>query len=409
MATKMLVCPECASAVAPGRFACTSCGALLASVASTPRSLGWIDSTPSPIVTAAAPLDDSADQVTIDPDAIDPAGGGRAIGPAWAHGPRERAPGETDLSLAVDDDAPLAAFVESAVGLEPIGAAEKASKAESLGDLEAQAPGAVLDPITNTEAALDVEPAAEIEPVPGAEAVVDPDSGGDAVRPRDRAPEPNWPETRGWPPAGAEHLPSAPEPAPRPRAGAYLPPSAVLMTVGELPLGPTNGGPAGRVSGASSAAATSPADAVAVTAKRELPRLPDLDPTIPPNLVAIGAGIAGLGFLLPWAAIVIGSGRIGGYLEQWGLAGPGHPILLLAVAALGAAASLIDRLPAWARPGLPAVILAGLLVGLVWPYLFGGLQPSVGVYLTLGGALVLIVGGLLDLRAVRHAEGSRAV
>jgi hypothetical protein len=41
--------------------------------------------------------------------------------------------------------------------------------------------------------------------------------------------------------------------------------------------------------------------------------------------------------------------------------------------------------------------------------LTGPLQPSVGVYLTLAAAVVLMVGGLLDLWVSRHAEGSRPV
>jgi hypothetical protein len=137
--------------------------------------------------------------------------------------------------------------------------------------------------------------------------------------------------------------------------------------------------------------------------------MPSLDPAVPSQVVAIGAGIAGLGFLLPWAAIVIGSGRIGGYLDQWGLAGPGHVLVLVALAGLGAAAVQIERLPGWARPGVPAMVVGGLLVGLVWPYLFGSLRPSVGTYVTLVGAALLTVGGLVDLWVVRHAEDSPAV
>jgi hypothetical protein len=56
------------------------------------------------------------------------------------------------------------------------------------------------------------------------------------------------------------------------------------------------------------------------------------------------------------------------------------------------------------------VILSGILIGLVWPYLLvGGFQPTIGVYLTLAAAIVLGAGGLLDLWVSRHAGESRAV
>jgi hypothetical protein len=137
--------------------------------------------------------------------------------------------------------------------------------------------------------------------------------------------------------------------------------------------------------------------------------MPGIDPAFPPQVIVVGAGLTSLGFLLPWAAIVIGSGRIGGYLEQWGLAGPGHMILLVAAIALGAAASQVDRLPAWARPGIPALVLAGLLVGILWPYLFGSFQTSIGVYVTLVGALVMGVGAALELWHRRHVVAARPV
>jgi hypothetical protein len=84
-------------------------------------------------------------------------------------------------------------------------------------------------------------------------------------------------------------------------------------------------------------------------------------------------------------------------------------LILLVVVALGAVASQVDRLPGWARPGLASLVVAGVLVGLVWPYLLGGFQPAVGVYVTLAGALVLSLGGSLDLWLRRHASVPRAV
>ncbi len=127
------------------------------------------------------------------------------------------------------------------------------------------------------------------------------------------------------------------------------------------------------------------------------------------RIVLLGAGISLLGFLLPWADIVIGSGVMDGYVAQWGLAGPGHPIVLLLVAALFGMTLMIERLPRWARLGLPSIGLACLLIGLAWPYLAGPFDAAIGVYVVAVGALVMIAGGLLDRIAARHVEPATSV
>lgn len=454
MATKLLVCPECASEVAPGRFACTSCGALLASVASAPRSLGWMDAMTPPAVSPASPASVDAVVDTIEPETRESNGRGDTIGPAWAHGPLERVPGETDRDMMADDAA-SAIETPAGDGVDPIDVAEQRPDGEPVAvadvatgtELEPTAAAepvvetAAAEPIVKTAAALEAEPDARAEPGPNiqfdgdvevarddaplalaaatdlaadetASIVESPAAAiaGDTAitKPSEPTNEPSWPETRGWPPPGAAQ--PAPEPAPRPRAGAYLPPSAVLTTVGDPPeaaIAKVPGRPASASAANPSVAGTVDDGVPAAPRSR---RLPDIDRALPPQAVVVGAAIATLGFLLPWAPIVIGSTHTGGYVDQWGLAAPGQAALLLVIVALGAAASQVDRLPAWARPGLPAVILAGILVGLVWPYVFaGGFQPSIGVYLTLTAAIVLVVGGLLDLRVSRHARSSRPV
>ena len=435
MATKLLVCPECASEVAPGRFACTSCGALLASVASAPRSLGWTEAITPPPVNPASPATDRAVTDAVVPETSESDGFGDTIGPAWAHGPLERAPGEIDLDLTPDE-------ATSAIDAHPPGAEPSASAGSTVDAV----PTATAQPGTETAAPLEADPVAHVEPDQAIQ------FDGDAEVARDDAPlalaaaataattdvtaaepasiveppasalgtvvagstlmepanEPSWPETRGWPPPGAPQ--PAPEPAPPPRAGAYLPPSAVLTTVGD-PLARASANAPGSAAslpavGAPVASTVSGAPGAASRSRR----MPDIDHSFPPQAVLVGAAIATLGFLLPWAPIVIGSAHYGDYFDQWGLATPGNAAILLVIIALGAAASQVDRLPGWARPGLPAVILSGILIGLVWPYLFArSLQPSIGVYLTLAAAIVLVVGGLLDLWVSRHAGGSRPV
>ena len=442
MATKLLVCPECASEVAPGRFACTSCGALLASVASAPRSLGWTEAVTPPAVNPASHASDEPILDAVAPEKSESNGHGDTIGPAWAHGPLERAPGETDLDLTAD--AATSETGTNPADAQPTDAGVAPPAAEStaeVGSTTNLAPAADAGPGVETATQLDVEPVAHVEPdqsiqfdgdvevarddAPLAQAAAAATIGSPAEEPApfvkpgpvvavagatlsEPKGEPSWPESRGWPPPGAPQ--PAPEPAPRPRAGAYLPPSAVLTTVGDAAAaasGSDSGSPAPLPATTSSVANAVRGGAAAAQWSR---RMPDIDRAFPPQAVLVGTALATLGFLLPWAPIVIGSAHIGSYLDQWGLAAPGNAALLLVFLALGAAASQIDRLPGWARPGLPAVILSGILLGLVWPYLFtSALQPSIGVYLTLAAAIVLVVGGLLDLWVSRHAGGSRPV
>lgn len=443
MATKLLVCPECASEVAPGRFACTSCGALLASVASAPRSLGWMQTLTPPALNPAYPRSVEA-VVAIEPDTRVSNGNRATIGPAWAHGPLERAPDEADLDVRADEatsaiDAPktedeptvhnepvpeadptadpvlaMAAapavapepVVESAAAFdEPAAHPEPAQNIQFDGDAEVARDDAplALAAATDTVAVVAEEPSSIEEP---AAAVIAPDVASEDLS--ETAAVPRWPETRAWPPPGATQM--FPEPAPRPRAGAYLPPSAVLTTVGEPVEAGTAKAPGSPASVAAANATVSGAVGDSAAEAPRSRRALNVDPAFPPQAVVVGAAIATLGFLMPWAPIVIGSTHTGGYLDQWGLAAPGHAALLLVIIALGAAASQVNRLPDWVRPGLPAVILSGILVGLVWPYiLVGGFQPTIGVYLTLAAAIVLVVGGLLDLWVSRHAGGSRPV
>jgi hypothetical protein len=309
----------------------------------------------------------------------------------------------------MEAEAVEASTVEPVLEPKPEPAPEPAPEPEmEVEAAEAQLPEA---PIVEPESEPEQEPAPESEPdpaLPAAAPVVDEDELDVEDPAAVQAHEPQWPETRAWPPPGATQSPAWPEPAQRPRAGAYLPPSALLTSVAEPDEIAANDRPVVAPD------PTHPSVAIAdaprpESEKADARRGRRIDEAFPPQVVVVGAGIATLGFVLPWAPIVIGSGRIGGYLEQWGLAGPGHWLLLLVVIALGAFASQVDRLPRWARPAIPGLVLAGLLIGLVWPYFFGTIQASIGAYVTLAGALVLSVGGMLDLWLRRHAGAPRAV
>ena len=54
------------------------------------------------------------------------------------------------------------------------------------------------------------------------------------------------------------------------------------------------------------------------------------------------------------------------------------------------------------------IALGGVVVGLLWPLLFGVAAKSVGIWIVLGGTLLMVIGGVVELRR-RHAGGEPAV
>ncbi|HUQ78248.1 MAG TPA: hypothetical protein VM427_05185 [Patescibacteria group bacterium] len=261
------------------------------------------------------------------------------------------------------------------------------------------------------EAAPDPSPELEARPdltVPGgsfAGADLEAAAVADHGEPGDPSPSvlttPSPPPT--WPFGGDRGI--DPVPTPRIPAGAYLPPSAVLDAL-DPPA--ANGMAAGGAPGSSRAATpdVSPQPTPGVTVRR-LRGSFDLAGDTTRAVIAIGAAIGAIGFLLPWANVLAGAGLLGGYFTQWGLAGPGHWIALtLLVALVGVALAG----PATARwpVGLGVVSLAALLAGMLWPYLFGFLGRSIGIWVVLAGAIVLAVGGVLD-RLDRHDPDRPAV
>lgn len=180
-------------------------------------------------------------------------------------------------------------------------------------------------------------------------------------------------------------------------AGAYLPPSAVLPPAEALPLPNARAASKAGADGDPAAATGLAAIRLAVS-----PRAPSL-------MIAGGAGLAVLGFLLPWADYVLGATGMTTYFDRWGLAGPGHPIVLALVAVLAAVALVEERLPPRARPRTVAVGIACLLIGLAWPYLVGPYNASLGIFFVTAGAVLVLAGGLLGSAMSRHADGSANV
>jgi hypothetical protein len=106
--------------------------------------------------------------------------------------------------------------------------------------------------------------------------------------------------------------------------------------------------------------------------------------------------------------LVIGA-RGADYVDLWGLAGPGHVVVVLAVLGIIAAAALRERVPLWLGIGLPGLGVGALLVGLVWPYLLALPGAQIGATAVLLGALLLVGAGIAALVLDRHARSERVV
>jgi len=373
MATKTAVCPECGAVAGPGRYACSECGALLAAVGSMPRSWPTASATgAAPIVGATASVDPAVANGT--PSTSSPSGNGVARRPR-----RTKAP---TLEAAVAP--PVESTVAPSEVPRPAGATSK--PAPPGASAAPAAPPVAVEPANRGTVVSEPRRLAPLADM----AHPAPDRVGTAAVAALPGPA--------WPPAG-DHG-AAPLPPVRVPAGAYLAPSAVLPPL-DAPASARNGG-LGTGHDHASPARAKPDRPSRASLADTLDAF-GLTPGMPRRLVGVGAAIAGLGFLLPWANVLAGSGLIGDYWTRWGLAGPGHWIVVLALAGLiglAVGGGALARVPIGGA-GMAAAIL---LVGLLWPYLFGVLGRSVGIWTVLAGAIVLAVGGVLDARRHERTE-----
>jgi hypothetical protein len=209
--------------------------------------------------------------------------------------------------------------------------------------------------------------------------------------------EPQWPESRPETPAASRTAPSFATDAP----GAYVPPVVPATPAGPPALARSWAGHATTEEPAADPATGARASAAALVDAARLPEFIGW-------LAVAGSAMAAIGFVLPWGISVIGATGVD-YFDRWGLAGPFHPLVVLALLAVLGLALVRNPIPLWVRVGLPGLGLGALLLGLVWPYLVGlpGMGP--GVVVVAVGAIVLGVAGIVALAADRHGPVDQAV
>ena len=222
-----------------------------------------------------------------------------------------------------------------------------------------------------------------------------------------------------WPAAPAPVASDGAKPV-SPPPGAYLPPSGTFSARDSgLPRGHLVQPGSPRPATASTPRASAPAPSP-ITPAAEPPSSPragvaslfadlpfDTPKSLPGWLIAAGSAAAIAGFLLPWSRMIPGQGGFG-YLDVWGLASSSRILLLLFTVVALALAILPNRVPAWLRSGVAGLVLGGLLLGIVWPYLLDG-ASAIGTLAEAAAAFLLIIGGLLAVRPQRHAEDDPAV
>lgn len=351
MSSQSIVCASCSAAVPYGRLSCPSCGELLASVAGSARRV---------------PVERPAKRVA-----------------------RPRTEPATAAARATRSPSSVLIDVEPEVELEPelLAVAEPRPAEDSGWDT----------PVPATR--LDDEPQWPVDQRDEASV-----SLPYVLRPvaPSAAPVPSAPVAPAPAPAGAPMLPVAAFAAPAlaTAPGAYVPPM--------LPVDPA--GPPAPARAWAGHAAEDPAQADGARSMASAAALVDAAriPEFVGWLAVAGSAMAAVGFVLPWGVAIIGASGID-YFDRWGMAGPFHPIMVLALLGVLALALIRNVIPLWLRVGLPGLGMGALLLGLGWPYLFALPGRGPGVLVVAIGAILLIVAGIIALAPDRHADEDRAI
>jgi hypothetical protein len=206
-------------------------------------------------------------------------------------------------------------------------------------------------------------------------------------------------------------LPLPPMP---PIPGAYLAPSVVTRSAPITTTQPFPAAPQARLEpdAPSDGPPTRPEPALPVEPAPASPaRAAVLDlpfaiaPGIGPRLVAAGAVLAIVAFVLPWVpndGVVIGGAFGTGYFSSWGLAAVGNVLPFLVAWLSLVLAVLPNRVPRFAALGVLPLLLGGIYAGFGWTYLIGPVGAGIGIWALAVGAVLLAAGGTLVLRG----EGS---
>ncbi len=444
MTAQSNVCGACSAEVPNGRLSCPSCGELLASVAGSRRATAPVAASVAASKAVPKVLYDPADAPSasvVDGQLSLEAAERATQAEAPRADPTHTEVAGTGIAATVGDGADASGGLfddDDAGGLPawtpPTSSAPWGTAADlSGGRTPAYMPRPGLRPSAPPQ-----PPTSQADPFPA-----DDSPDWDPAPPPATGPrlETSWPDSASvswpapepavWPGSGAAVAPaaaaqaSAPvvnapatsaapampaqQPAPQSQPiqafagpGAYLPPAPAAIPAG--PSAPAREWAGHAVDAEATEAEAAPGSRSAMDADLRV-RLLDFVRW----LSVAGSAFAAVGFLLPWGQVVIGSADTG-YFGRWGIAGPWHLLVALAILANLGLALIDNRIPVWIRTGITGLGLGALLLGLVWPYLtLPALGAGPGAVIAAIGAAGLVVSGILALVADRHAEAPRSV
>ena len=369
MTATSVVCPDCGSPVAPGRLSCQSCGTLLASVVGSTRREPWTAGTSSlPEIDEDGPIASArlvVPEPTLAPIELDPGEPVPTPKRSRPRLPRPKAPAAPA--------APAKARYVKAGSADPVPPIDPTAL---FGPVPTVAPP-ILQAWSDSSSPSNGTGSADRAPAPARSASVATASAAGPVAGSYLAPSATY------------SAPIAPRPAPQP---AVWP-----ATTHSLPAAAVPGG-----NGSYGAARATPTPPAVQTEAGGTRRLTDW-------LTIGGSVLVIVSFFLPWATDGVIGSRGTGFTADWGLANPGHLLLILVALVVLLLHAFENPVPAWFRSGALPLLVGGILAGLAFAYYARPAGGGAGVAVLLAGALVLIGGGILACRPERHGTGASRV
>ena len=392
MTATSVVCPECGSPVAPGRLSCQSCGTLLASVVGSDRRPSW-----TPASSSLAEIDEDLPLASALGD------DGAAIAPAVVADVAEPAPAPKRGPRRLSRPKPAT----------PAAPAKARYVKSPPDDVPPPDPTSLFGPVPSVAPPILHDWSDDAGGSNGVAVAAGAGRGRAASRRRPRSrrarrlcassdrsarrrsPAPTWPRRRPTSRRSRHdpHRCRRPPPPRRPGRPPAEPPFRPLR-----PMGTARMARRLRVRGALVASAATAPAADAATGRG----LSDW-------LALGGSVLVIISFVLPWATDGVIGSRGTGFTADWGLANPGHLILIVATIAVLVLQVVDNPVPVWVRSAALPLIVGGILTGLAFAYYARPSGGGSGVAVLLAGALLLLVSGVLASRPQRNGAGAPTV